>query len=163
MFKNIIINFIAFITLFNFCILILLCSYEVIQTLDKEKHKVEGPIYYYLFNFLLFSLLVLHIYWWVLMYRMLVRQVQERGRVSEDVRSGKCNIVIGHVQERSLCYGSLQVCCLFIIPIAFSSGIRVCFHSHIHCSLSKPHPLFLVQILKMKISMKIDKVNLLTA
>lgn len=62
-------------------------SYEVIQTLDKEKHKVEGPIYYYLFNFLLFSLLVLHIYWWVLMYRMLVKQVQERGRVSEDVRS----------------------------------------------------------------------------
>lgn len=62
-------------------------SYEVIQTLDKDKHKVEGPIYYYLFNFLLFSLLVLHIYWWVLMYRMLVKQVQERGRVSEDVRS----------------------------------------------------------------------------
>ncbi|KAH6802148.1 LAG1 longevity assurance-like protein [Perilla frutescens var. frutescens] len=62
-------------------------SYEVVQTLDKDKHKVEGPIYYYLFNFLLFSLLVLHIYWWVLMYRMLVKQVQERGRVSEDVRS----------------------------------------------------------------------------
>ncbi|KAL1568515.1 Ceramide synthase 1 loh3 [Salvia divinorum] len=62
-------------------------SYEVVQTLDKDKHKVEGPIYYYLFNSLLFSLLVLHIYWWVLMYRMLVKQIQERGRVSEDVRS----------------------------------------------------------------------------
>ncbi|XP_051149598.1 ASC1-like protein [Andrographis paniculata] len=62
-------------------------SYEVIQTLDKEKHKVDGPIYYYIFNFLLFSLLVLHIYWWMLMYRMLVKQIQSRGRVSEDVRS----------------------------------------------------------------------------
>ncbi|KAG6396684.1 hypothetical protein SASPL_142839 [Salvia splendens] len=62
-------------------------SYEVVQTLDKDKHKFEGPIYYYLFNSLLFSLLVLHIYWWVLMYRMLVKQIQERGRVSEDVRS----------------------------------------------------------------------------
>ncbi|XP_073300811.1 ASC1-like protein [Primulina huaijiensis] len=62
-------------------------SYEVTQTLDKEKHKVEGPIYYYIFNFLLFSLLVLHIYWWVLMYRMLVKQVLARGKVSDDVRS----------------------------------------------------------------------------
>ncbi|KAL8531561.1 hypothetical protein ACS0TY_008239 [Phlomoides rotata] len=62
-------------------------SYEVLQALDKDKHKFVGPIYYYLFNCLLFSLLVLHIYWWVLMYRMLVKQIQERGRVSEDVRS----------------------------------------------------------------------------
>ncbi|CAH9096478.1 unnamed protein product [Cuscuta epithymum] len=62
-------------------------SYEVLLTLDKEKHKVEGPIYYYLFNTLLYGLLVLHIYWWVLMYRMLVKQIQARGKVSEDVRS----------------------------------------------------------------------------
>ncbi|KAJ6814265.1 ASC1-like protein 1 [Iris pallida] len=62
-------------------------SYEVLLTLDKEKHKVEGPIYYYVFNTLLFSLLVLHIYWWVLMYRMLVKQVQARGHVGDDVRS----------------------------------------------------------------------------
>lgn len=62
-------------------------SYEVLLTLDKEKHKFEGPIYYYIFNSLLFSLLVLHLYWWVLMYRMLVKQVQARGRVGDDVRS----------------------------------------------------------------------------
>lgn len=62
-------------------------SYEVILTLDKKKHPVDGPIYYYVFNTLLFCLLVLHVYWWVLMYRMLVKQVQARGRVSEDVRS----------------------------------------------------------------------------
>lgn len=62
-------------------------SYEVLLTLDKEKHKVEGPIYYYVFNSLLFCLLVLHVYWWVLIYRMLVKQIKARGQVSEDVRS----------------------------------------------------------------------------
>ncbi|KAI8527450.1 hypothetical protein RHMOL_Rhmol12G0076100 [Rhododendron molle] len=62
-------------------------SYEVLLTLDKEKHKVDGSIYYYVFNSLLYCLLVLHIYWWVLMYRMLVKQIQARGQLSEDVRS----------------------------------------------------------------------------
>lgn len=62
-------------------------SYEVIQTLDKKTHAVDGPIYYYMFNTLLFCLLVLHIYWWVLIYRMLVKQIQARGKLSDDVRS----------------------------------------------------------------------------
>ncbi|KAG8072230.1 hypothetical protein GUJ93_ZPchr0006g41748 [Zizania palustris] len=62
-------------------------SYEVVLILDKEKHKFEGPIYYYVFNCLLFSLLVLHIYWWVLMYRMLMKQMQSKGHVGDDVRS----------------------------------------------------------------------------
>ncbi|XP_065879982.1 ASC1-like protein [Euphorbia lathyris] len=62
-------------------------SYGVIQMLDKEKHKSEGPIYYYVFNTLLYCLLILHIYWWVLIYRMLVKQIQSRGQLSEDVRS----------------------------------------------------------------------------
>eukprot|EP01018_Ginkgo_biloba_P016002 Gb_07027 [translate_table: standard] len=62
-------------------------SYEVLRTLDKNKHKIEGPIYYYVFNTLLFCLLVLHIYWWVLMYRMLVKQIKARGKLGEDVRS----------------------------------------------------------------------------
>ncbi|KAK4763027.1 hypothetical protein SAY86_008795 [Trapa natans] len=62
-------------------------SYEVVQILDKEKHAVDGPIYYYIFNTLLLCLLVLHIYWWVLMYRMLMKQVQSRGQISDDVRS----------------------------------------------------------------------------
>lgn len=64
-------------------------SYEVLLTLDMEKHRVDGPIYYYVFNSLLYCLLVLHIYWWVLMYRMLVKQIQARGQLSEDVRSGE--------------------------------------------------------------------------
>ncbi|KAF2312774.1 hypothetical protein GH714_040006 [Hevea brasiliensis] len=62
-------------------------SYEVVQTLDKKKHPVDGPIYYYVFNTLLYCLLVLHIYWWVLIYRMLVKQIQARGQISDDVRS----------------------------------------------------------------------------
>ena len=78
-------NFIHFISLFS-------CSYEVLLTLDKEKHSVVGPVCYYLFNTLLFCLLVLHIYWGVLMYRMLVKQIQARGKLSEDVRSGKNSI-----------------------------------------------------------------------
>ncbi|XP_006647425.1 ASC1-like protein 1 isoform X1 [Oryza brachyantha] len=61
-------------------------SYEVLLTLDKKKHNFDGPIYYYVFNSLLFSLLVLHIYWWVLIYRMLVRQIKTRN-VGDDVRS----------------------------------------------------------------------------
>lgn len=68
------------------------CSYEVVLELDKDKHPVEGPIYYYMFNTLLYCLLVLHIYWWVLMYRMLVKQIQDRGKLSEDVRSGKLSL-----------------------------------------------------------------------
>ncbi|ONM54660.1 LAG1 longevity assurance homolog 3 [Zea mays] len=62
-------------------------SYEVLLTLDKEKHQFYGPIYYYVFNCLLFSLLVLHIYWWVLIWRMLVKQIQSKGHVGDDVRS----------------------------------------------------------------------------
>jgi ceramide synthetase len=62
-------------------------SYAGLKYLDKEKHKVNGPIWYYVFNTLLFSLLVIHIYWWVIMYRMLVKQVQARGQISEDIRS----------------------------------------------------------------------------
>lgn len=62
-------------------------SYEVLLTLDTDKHKIEGPIYYYIFNSLLICLLVLHIYWWVLIYRMVVRQIKEKGKISEDLRS----------------------------------------------------------------------------
>jgi hypothetical protein len=62
-------------------------SYEVVPMLDKKKHKFDGPLYYYVFNCLLFSLLVLNIYWWVLMYRMLVEQILSKGHVGDDVRS----------------------------------------------------------------------------
>ncbi|CAM8919339.1 unnamed protein product [Rhodiola kirilowii] len=62
-------------------------SYEVLLTLDRAKHEFDGPIYYYTFNTLLYCLFVLHVYWWVLIYRMLVKQIQARGKLSDDVRS----------------------------------------------------------------------------
>ncbi|KAJ7953994.1 LAG1 longevity assurance-like protein [Quillaja saponaria] len=62
-------------------------SYEVVLALDDDKKAGIGPIYYYVFNSLLFCLLVMHIYWWVLIYRMLVKQIQARGQLSDDVRS----------------------------------------------------------------------------
>ncbi|XP_022737812.1 LAG1 longevity assurance homolog 3-like isoform X1 [Durio zibethinus] len=61
-------------------------SYEVLLILDKEKHMVDGSIYYYLFNTLLFCLLVVHTYWWVLMIRVIMRQIHSGGEV-DDVRS----------------------------------------------------------------------------
>eukprot|EP00249_Psilotum_nudum_P018853 c26989_g1_i3 orf=280-1212(+) len=62
-------------------------SYEVLHAIGKAKHKTEGRIYYYIFNSLLLSLLVLHIYWWILICRMVARQIQERGNLGDDVRS----------------------------------------------------------------------------
>ncbi|KAM0979982.1 hypothetical protein ACFX13_016025 [Malus domestica] len=62
-------------------------SYEALLKLDKEKHIVDGSIYYYLFNTLLICLLICHVYWWKLMVRMLVKQIQARGKVDDDVRS----------------------------------------------------------------------------
>jgi hypothetical protein len=61
-------------------------SYEVLLTLDKRKYK-DGPVYYYFFNTLLICLLVFNIYWWVLICRVLVKQISSRGKVVEDVRS----------------------------------------------------------------------------
>ncbi|XP_015574348.1 ceramide synthase LOH2 [Ricinus communis] len=42
---------------------------------------------YYVFNTMLLMLLVFHIYWWVLIYSMIMRQLRNRGRVGEDIRS----------------------------------------------------------------------------
>lgn len=65
------------------------CSYEVLSLVDQSKYG-NGPLLYYLFNTLLISLLVLHIYWWILIYRMILRQIQARGNIEKDVRSGMC-------------------------------------------------------------------------
>ncbi|CAJ2648295.1 unnamed protein product [Trifolium pratense] len=62
-------------------------SYEVVVALKSEMSWVDATIYYYVFNTLLFCLLVLNIFWWVLMLRMLAAQIRARGKVSEDIRS----------------------------------------------------------------------------
>jgi hypothetical protein len=61
-------------------------SYELLQYLDES--MVEGPILYYVFNTLLITLQVMHVYWWVLIWRMIMKQIQDRGKISDDVRSG---------------------------------------------------------------------------
>ncbi|KAG0557973.1 hypothetical protein M758_11G165300 [Ceratodon purpureus] len=62
-------------------------TYQVLQVLDKRKHP-NGPYLYYILNTLLICLLVLHVYWWILIWRMIMRQIQNSGKISEDVRSG---------------------------------------------------------------------------
>ncbi|KAM7479190.1 hypothetical protein LguiA_027403 [Lonicera macranthoides] len=42
---------------------------------------------YYAFNTMLLTLLVFHIYWWILIYSMIMRQLKNRGKVGEDIRS----------------------------------------------------------------------------
>ncbi|CAL5333721.1 unnamed protein product [Camellia sinensis] len=44
---------------------------------------------YYVFNTMLLTLLVFHIYWWVLICSMITRQLKNRGKVGEDIRSAK--------------------------------------------------------------------------
>ncbi|KAK2985718.1 hypothetical protein RJ640_023685 [Escallonia rubra] len=63
-------------------------SYEVLPLMNKAKHMLDGTLTsYYILNGLLFSLLACHIYWWRLMFRMLIKQIQDGGQVSDDVRS----------------------------------------------------------------------------
>ncbi|KAI3700018.1 hypothetical protein L2E82_44631 [Cichorium intybus] len=62
-------------------------SFQMIKVLDNFMDIRGGPFYYYFFNTLLFCLFVLHIYWWMLIYRTLLKQMQDRGKVCEDVRS----------------------------------------------------------------------------
>ncbi|KAI4298454.1 hypothetical protein L6164_032011 [Bauhinia variegata] len=42
---------------------------------------------YYVFNTMLIMLLVFHIYWWILICSMIRRQLKNRGKVGEDIRS----------------------------------------------------------------------------
>jgi len=61
-------------------------SYEVMKYLDLSQFYVI--VQYYAFNTLLITLLVLHSYWWVLILRMLVKLLKNRGKLGDDVRSG---------------------------------------------------------------------------
>ncbi|KAL2490763.1 LAG1 longevity assurance2 [Abeliophyllum distichum] len=42
---------------------------------------------YYVFNTMLLMLLVFHVYWWILICSMIRRQLKNRGKVGEDIRS----------------------------------------------------------------------------
>ncbi|XP_010546466.1 PREDICTED: LAG1 longevity assurance homolog 2-like [Tarenaya hassleriana] len=47
----------------------------------------EGMSMYYAFNTMLLTLLVFHIYWWYLICAMIMRQLKNRGKVGDDIRS----------------------------------------------------------------------------
>ncbi|CAA6659433.1 unnamed protein product [Spirodela intermedia] len=54
------------------------------------EHLARSKAYvflYYTFNTMLLTLLIFHIYWWVLINSMIMRQLKNRGKVGEDVRS----------------------------------------------------------------------------
>ncbi|XP_031384134.1 LAG1 longevity assurance homolog 2 [Punica granatum] len=50
-------------------------------------HKAIGNLMYYIFNTMLLTLLVFHIYWWFLICSMISRQLKNQGKVGEDIRS----------------------------------------------------------------------------
>ncbi|KAL2630076.1 hypothetical protein R1flu_014762 [Riccia fluitans] len=60
-------------------------SFESIAYFDKESSV--HTFLYYMFNTLLSTLLVIHIYWWLLICRMISRQLQLQGKIPDDVRS----------------------------------------------------------------------------
>ncbi|MBA0619815.1 hypothetical protein Godav_005614, partial [Gossypium davidsonii] len=62
-------------------------SYDVMECLSLSESY--SKFLYYFLNTMLFMLLVFHVYWWVLICSMIMRQWQNRGKVGEDIRSGK--------------------------------------------------------------------------
>eukprot|EP00850_Spirogloea_muscicola_P006411 SM000030S11420 [mRNA] locus=s30:514847:516083:- [translate_table: standard] len=61
-------------------------SWEVLQIVDLSNPAC--PRLYYAFNSMLITLLLVHLYWWLLISRMILRQLKNRGKVGDDVRSG---------------------------------------------------------------------------
>ncbi|KAF3329059.1 ASC1-like protein 3 [Carex littledalei] len=60
-------------------------SYKCVESLkDLEKFPT---MFYYIFNTMLLTLLVFHMYWWKLIFNMILKQMSNRGQVGEDVRS----------------------------------------------------------------------------
>ncbi|XP_047338608.1 ceramide synthase LOH2-like [Impatiens glandulifera] len=69
---------------FPFCV-IKSSSYDLIEVLDPS--SVGDAAVYYVFNTMLLTLLAFHIYWWILIYSMIMKQLKNRGQVGEDIRS----------------------------------------------------------------------------
>lgn len=87
-------------------------SVEVIKYVDLS--QVYVSFQYYIFNTLLITLLVIHLYWWVLILRMLVKQFKNRGKVGEDVRSGSS---LRHSQNISNASRLLCMDALALVPM----------------------------------------------
>lgn len=60
-------------------------SYDVQDHLDLSQSYIKSL--YYVFNTMLLMLLVFHVYWWILICSMIMRQLKNKGKVGEDIRS----------------------------------------------------------------------------
>ncbi|KAL3538876.1 hypothetical protein ACH5RR_002242 [Cinchona calisaya] len=60
-------------------------SYYTVECMDLS--DTYHMLMYYVFNTMLLTLLVFHIYWWFLICSMIMRQLKNRGKVGEDIRS----------------------------------------------------------------------------
>ncbi|GLU03202.1 hypothetical protein SLE2022_204120 [Rubroshorea leprosula] len=60
-------------------------SYDIREFLNLSQPYPTSL--YYVFNTMLLMLLVFHIYWWFLICAMILRQLKNRGKVGEDIRS----------------------------------------------------------------------------
>lgn len=60
-------------------------SYDLIDYLKLSEAYPRSL--YYVFNTMLLMLLVFHIYWWILICAMILRQLKNKGKVGEDIRS----------------------------------------------------------------------------
>ncbi|MBA0703732.1 hypothetical protein Golax_016035, partial [Gossypium laxum] len=116
---------------------------------------VDGSIYYYLFNTLLFCLLVVHIYWWILMIRVIMRQVKSGGQV-DDVRSDGMRFENGDNYSADIIKPFKQLV-LFIFLVKFVSvdelGQGHLLHYLINPTSECPGVL---QILKARMNMRIE-------
>ncbi|VFQ72537.1 unnamed protein product [Cuscuta campestris] len=71
--------------IFPFWVIWSSCYYmiEVLRLSELLSHV----LLYYAFNTMLLTLLVFHLYWWILICSMIRRQLKNRGQVGEDIRS----------------------------------------------------------------------------
>ncbi|KAI3836976.1 hypothetical protein MKW98_005309 [Papaver atlanticum] len=60
-------------------------SYDLIEVLKRSEG--DHTFLYYFVNSMLLTLLTFHIYWWMLICSMITRQLRNKGKVGEDVRS----------------------------------------------------------------------------
>ncbi|CAI0447181.1 unnamed protein product [Linum tenue] len=64
-------------------------SRDLVEYLDLRRWYPRSL--YYGFNTLLITLLIFHIYWWILIWAMIKKQLLNRGKVEGDIRSGKAS------------------------------------------------------------------------
>ncbi|CAN0846512.1 Ceramide synthase LOH2 [Linum grandiflorum] len=60
-------------------------SHDLVEYLDLR--RLYPRSLYYGFNTMLFTLLIFHIYWWILIWAMIKRQLLNSGKVEGDIRS----------------------------------------------------------------------------